>query len=811
VANDDGARAGANQNPNSSYDAQDITVLEGLEAVRRRPGMYIGSTGVHGLHHLVYEVVDNSVDEALAGFCTEITVTIHPDDSVTVVDNGRGIPVAVMAKEQRPAVEVVMTVLHAGGKFGEGGGYKVSGGLHGVGVSVVNALSERLTVEIRRDGYVWRQSYERGVPLGDVERGEPTQETGTTTTFLPDSEVFESLDFDFKTIEERMRDTAFLTRGLKIALIDERGDGKRAEFQYDGGIVDFVAFLNENKEPIHRKVISFEGESDEGAVEVAMQWNASYQESVFSFANNINTREGGSHLSGFRAALTGVLNRYAKEKELLRDKDESLSGDDVREGLTAVISAKLTDPQFEGQTKTKLGNPGMAGFVQSVVNARLAEFLEENPRDARAVIQKAIDAQRARTAARKARDLTRRKSALENSTLPGKLADCSVKDPSLAELFVVEGDSAGGSAVSARDRNTQAILPLRGKILNVEKSRIDKVLGNAEIQALITAIGTGVREEFDIAKARYHKIVLLTDADVDGAHIRTLALTLLFREMQALIEAGYVYIAKPPLYRLTRGQKHRYIERESELEDILLGDKFEKLEITDQAGKTFKLTEARWKRFTRLLKQYEGWAAALRAAHGHGVVSFMQQARLLEEQITDVPTLLRHVAESAGNGDGHAYQLSLVEERPDELVVRTVEAKTGLATTHHIRHAALDANEYHRLADVHRDLVALTGTPPFSIRLGDNTTEAGTFEDLHDGVLAVAQKGIDYYRFKGLGEMDAEELRETTMDPETRTLVQVTMEDAASADLVFSMLMGDQVEPRRAFIEENARLATLDT
>jgi DNA gyrase subunit B len=811
VANDDGARAGANQTPNSSYDAQDITVLEGLEAVRRRPGMYIGSTGVHGLHHLVYEVVDNSVDEALAGFCSEITVTIHPDDSVTVVDNGRGIPVAVMAKEQRPAVEVVMTVLHAGGKFGEGRGYKVSGGLHGVGVSVVNALSERLTVEIRRDGYVWRQSYERGVPLGDVERGEATQETGTTTTFLPDSEVFETLEFDFKTIEERMRDTAFLTRGLKIILIDERGDGKRAEFQYDGGIVDFVSFLNENKEPIHRKVISFEGESDEGALEVAMQWNASYQESVFSFANNINTREGGSHLSGFRAALTGVLNRYAKEKELLRDKDESLSGEDVREGLTAVISAKLTDPQFEGQTKTKLGNPGMAGFVQSVVNARLAEFLEENPRDARAVIQKAIDAQRARTAARKARDLTRRKSVLENSTLPGKLADCSVKDPSLAELFVVEGDSAGGSAVSARDRNTQAILPLRGKILNVEKSRIDKVLGNAEIQALITAIGTGVREEFDITKARYHKIVLLTDADVDGAHIRTLALTLLFREMQALIEAGYVYIAKPPLYRLTRGQKHRYIERESELEDILLGDKFEKLEITDQTGKTFKLTEARWKRFTRLLKQYEGWAAALRAAHGHGVVSFMQQARLLEEQIIDVPTLLRHVAQSDGNGDGHAYQLKLVEERPDELVVRTVEAKTGLATTHHIRHAALDANEYLRLADVHRDLVALTGTPPFTIRLGDNTTEAGTFEDLHDGVLAVAQKGIDYYRFKGLGEMDAEELRETTMDPETRTLVQVTMEDAASADLVFSMLMGDQVEPRRAFIEENARLATLDT
>ncbi len=807
MANDESAPLGAG---NSSYDAQDITVLEGLEAVRKRPGMYIGSTGVHGLHHLVYEVVDNSVDEALAGHCSEITVTIHPDDSVTVVDDGRGIPVAVMAKEGRPAVEVVMTVLHAGGKFGEGGGYKVSGGLHGVGVSVVNALSERLTVEIRRDGYMWTQSYERGKPLADLQRGEPATETGTTTTFLADSDVFETLEFDFKTLEERMRDTAFLTRGLKISLIDERGDGKRADFQYDGGIVDFVAFLNENKEPIHKKVISFEGEGEEGSLEVAMQWNASYQESVFSFANNINTREGGAHLSGFRSALTGALNRYARDKGELREKDDNLSGEDVREGLTAVISVKLTDPQFEGQTKTKLGNPGMAGFVQSVVNAKLAEYLEENPKDAQAVIRKAVQAAQARNAARKARDLTRRKSALENSTLPGKLADCSVKDPSLSELFVVEGDSAGGSAVSARDRSTQAILPLRGKILNVEKSRIDKVLQNTEIQALITAIGTGVRDEFDLERARYHKIVLLTDADVDGAHIRTLALTLLFREMQPLIEAGYVYIAKPPLYRLTRGQKHRYIERESELEDILLGDKFEKLEITDRQGKAFKLTETRWKRFTRLLKQYEGWAAALRAAHGHGVVHFMQQARLLEEQITDVPSLLRHVGADDGNGDGHAYTLTLVEERSEEIVVRTVESKTGLATTHHVRRAALEANEYRRLADVHRDLDALTGTPPFTVALGDNTSDAASFEELHDQVLALAQKGIDYYRFKGLGEMDADELRETTMDPATRTLVQVTMEDAASADLVFSMLMGDQVEPRRAFIEENALAANLD-
>jgi len=805
LTNDDGAPGASNK---SSYDAQDITVLEGLEAVRRRPGMYIGSTGPRGLHHLVYEVVDNSVDEALAGNCTAVRVTIHPDNSVTVVDNGRGIPVAIMAKEQRPAVEVVLTVLHAGGKFGDGGGYKVSGGLHGVGVSVVNALSESLRVEVRRDGYVWRQTYERGKPLGDLERGEASTETGTTISFLPDAEVFETLDIDFKTIEERMRDTAFLTRGLRITIVDERAGGHTVEFKYDGGIVDFVAYLNENKEPIHKKIISFEGESEEGAVEVAMQWNSSYQESVFSFANNINTIEGGAHLSGFRSALTSALNRYAREHGELREKDDNLSGEDVREGLTAVISAKLTDPQFEGQTKTKLGNPGMQGFVHSVVNARLAEFLEENPQDARAVIRKAVSAAQARSAARKARDLTRRKSALENSTLPGKLADCSVKDPSLAELFVVEGDSAGGSAVSARDRSTQAILPLRGKILNVEKSRIDKVLANTEIQALITAVGTGVRDEFDLSRARYHKIVLLTDADVDGAHIRTLALTLLFREMQPLIEAGYVYIAKPPLYRLTRGQKHRYIERESDLEDILLGDKFEKLEIHDRNGKSFKLTESRWKRLTRLLKQYEGWASALRAAHGQGVVSFMQEARLLEEQIVDSAALIRHVSSEESNGDGHAYKLKLIAEEPDEIVVRTFEEKSGLASTHHLRRAALDATEYHRLADVHRDLVALTGEPPFTVRLGDTSSDAATFEELRDQVLTIAQRGIDYYRFKGLGEMDAEELRETTMDPETRTLVQVTMEDAASADLVFSMLMGDQVEPRRAFIEENARLVT---
>jgi DNA gyrase subunit B len=803
LTNDDGA---ARPNTEQSYDAENIQVLEGLEAVRKRPGMYIGSTGPRGLHHLVYEVVDNSVDEALAGRNDTVEVTIHPDNSVTVVDHGAGIPVATMEKEGKSALEVVLTVLHAGGKFGEGGGYKVSGGLHGVGVSVVNALSERLDAEVRRDGHVWTQSYERGVPTGPVTRGEPSDEHGTTITFLPDADVFETLEFDFQTLEERLRETAFLTRGLQISIVDERGDGHQASFHYEGGIRDFVAYLNENKDPIHSKVIDFSGDFDEGSVEVAMQWNASYQESVFSFANNINTHEGGSHLSGFRSALTGVINKYARDVGELKERDENLSGEDVREGLTAVISAKLSEPQFEGQTKTKLGNPGMAGFVQTIVNARLAEWLEENPQDARRVIRKAVSAAQARAAARKARDLTRRKTALGNSTLPGKLADCSVKDPALAEIFIVEGDSAGGSAVDARDRNTQAILPLRGKILNVEKSRIDKVLANTEIQALITAIGTGVRDEFDIEKARYHKIVLLTDADVDGAHIRTLALTLLFREMQPLIEAGYIYIAKPPLYRLTRGQKHRYIEREAELEEILLGDKFEKLEVTDGAGNQFKLTDARWQRFTRLLKQYQGWAQALRTAHGHGIVSFMQQARLLEEGIADVDALRTHLGQ--GSDNGHAYSTELISEDPIELVVRTIEVKTGLATTHQVRRAAIDANEYRRLANIHNDLAALAGTPPFTVKLGERSTDAGSFEELRDGILDVAQRGVDYYRFKGLGEMDSEELRETTMDPASRTLVQVTMEDASAADRVFSMLMGDQVEPRRQFIEENARLVS---
>ncbi|MEA2276110.1 MAG: gyrase subunit [Solirubrobacteraceae bacterium] len=792
------------------YDAQDITVLEGLEAVRKRPGMYIGSTGVRGLHHLVWEVVDNSVDEALAGNCSQVDVVVHPDNSVTVSDDGRGIPVAIMEKEQKPAVEVVLTVLHAGGKFGDGGGYKVSGGLHGVGVSVVNALSESLKVEVRRDGHAWMQDYERGAPQGELRKGEPTKATGTTISFLPDAEIFESLDFDFSILEQRLRETAFLTRGLRISLTDERSGGNRVEFQYDGGIEDFVRYLNENKEPIHKKVIFFEGESDEGGVEVAMQWNGSYQESVFSFANNINTHEGGAHLSGFRSALTRTLNRYAREKGLLKEKDENLSGEDVREGLTAVISAKLADPQFEGQTKTKLGNPGMEGFVATIVNARLAEFLEENPSEANQVIRKAVQASQARAAARKARDLTRRKTALENTRLPGKLADCSVKDPSLAEIFIVEGDSAGGSAKQGRDRNTQAVLPLRGKILNVEKARIDKVLQNDAIQSLITAIGTGVRDEFDLERARYHKVILMTDADVDGAHIRTLVLTLLFREMQELIEAGYVYIAKPPLYKLKQGRNERYVEKESELEEILLSDKFDKFDIVDGRGTPFKLTEARWQKYTRLRKQYEGWASALRAEHSHDTVRFLEESSILDEQATTVEEALAIINRPSQDGDVHTTEL--VSEDAEELRVRAVETRTGLAQTHRIKRTLFDSNEYKTFIRVHAALVELAGMPPFKVALGDRSDEALSFEALRETVLEVVrrQPGVGLNRFKGLGEMNAEQLRETTMDPETRTLAQVTMEDAAAADRIFSMLMGDVVEFRRKFIEDNALAATVD-
>src|ERR687886_1125301 len=687
----------------TTYDAQDITVLEGLEAVRKRPGMYIGSTGVRGLHHLVYEVVDNSVDEALAGQATEVSVTIHPDSSVTVVDDGRGIPVAMHEKEKKPAVEVVLTVLHAGGKFGDGGGYKVSGGLHGVGVSVVNALSEWLKLTIWRDGHEWTQRYQRGIPQTPLEKGAKTKQRGTRISFLPDLEIFEVIDFDDDVLEQRFREMAFLTRGLQIDFKDERGEGVEHSFQYDGGIVDFVKHLHSQgtKEAIGKKVIYLEDSSEVGEVEVAMQWNNSYQESLLSFANNINTHEGGSHLSGFRSALTRTINHYAREKGLLKEKEENLQGEDVREGLTAIISVKVPEPQFEGQTKTKLGNPPVEGFVQQAVNRGLGQFLEENPSEARRIIRKATEAQRAREAARKARDLTR-KSALENTALPGKLADCSVRDPALAELFVVEGDSAGGSAKQGRDRNTQAILPLRGKIINAEKNRIDKVLSNQEIQSLITAIGTSIREEFDLEKLRYHKVIVMTDADVDGAHIRTLVLTFLYREMPQLIEAGHVFIAKPPLYKVRTGGKDVYIEKESELEELLLRDKLEKVAIADRDGKQFKLTPKRWQTFNIKLKQYEGWGSSLRAEYGHDTVTFLEESQILDAAATgaaEVIALLKKKDPAA-----EPVETELLAEDPEELTVRVVERATGHAATYHLRRELLESQEYRSFVKVHTEL-----------------------------------------------------------------------------------------------------------
>jgi DNA gyrase subunit B len=803
------AKNGSNSD-GSSYGAKDITVLEGLEAVRKRPGMYIGSTGQRGLHHLIYEVMDNSVDEALAGEADEVEITIHPDNSVTVTDNGRGIPVDIMEKEGRPAAEVVLTVLHAGGKFGDGGGYKVSGGLHGVGVSVVNALSEKLWLKIWRDGFEWNQYYERGIPQTPLEKGEKTKQLGTRITFLPDLEIFETIDYDRETLVQRFREMAFLTKGLRINFSDERGEGSKESFKYDGGIVDFVHYLHSQgtKDPMHKKVVYIEDGSDVGDVEVAMQWSSSYQESLLSFANNINTHEGGSHLSGFRSALTRTLNAYARQKGLLKEgKDENLSGEDVREGLTAIISVKVADPQFEGQTKTKLGNPPVEGFVQAAVNKGLAEFLEENPQDARAIISKAVQAARAREAARKARDLTRRKSALENTALPGKLADCSVRDPRLAELFVVEGDSAGGSAKQGRDRNTQAILPLRGKIINAEKNRIDKVLGNNEIQALITAIGTGIRDEFDIERARYHKVIVMCDADVDGAHIRTLVLTFLFREMPELIEAGYVYLAKAPLYKVKSGKNDLYIEKESELEEFLLRDKLEKMEVHDRGGTQFKLTHTRWQKYVRLLKQYEGWASSLRAEYGYPVVSFLEESHVLDGGATDVDGVIALLR--ADDPDGEPFSTELLRVNDEELVVKVIENRTGLAATQFLRREMFESTDYRNFVRVHYELRSMAGTPPFSVTLGKKEgDEARSFEELRGIVLDVAKEGVNLSRFKGLGEMNSDQLFTTTMDPSRRTLQQVSVDDASAADQIFSMLMGDKVEPRREFIEAHARDVT---
>jgi len=783
----------------TDYTAKDITVLEGLEPVRLRPGMYIGSTGLRGLHHLVYEVVDNAVDEALAGRNDLVDVTIHPDNSVTVVDSGRGIPVDMIEEQGLPALTVVLTKLHAGGKFG-GDGYKVSGGLHGVGVSVVNALSEWLVAEVRRDGTLYRQEFARGVPQGEMEEVGPAEGTGTTISFLPDREIFDETDYSAATLAQRLRETAFLTRALRIVLRDDRPAGTTQEFYYEGGIRDFVAYVNESKDPVHRHVVYFEGETEQGAVEVAMQWNTSYVESVFSFANNINTTEGGSHLSGFKAALTGTLNKYAREKGLLKEKEDNLEGEDVREGLATVISVKLRDPQFEGQTKTKLGNPWVRGLVEQTVNQRLAEFLEENPAEARQIITKAVSASRARQAARKARELTRRKSALENSSLPGKLADCSLKEADLCELYIVEGDSAGGSAKQARDRTYQAILPLRGKIINSEKNRINKVLSNNEIQAMITAIGTGFGDEFTIENIRYGRIIVMTDADVDGAHIRTLILTFIYRTMRELVDRGHIYIAVPPLYHVKLGNQELYFEKDSQLEELLVRERVKDITITSRSGEDVSLTEARYQRFVRALSDLEAWQAKLESEYP-AAARFVIDHRLVETDALTATDAEAAIAEIAANG----YELSVTERLEDRLSVKIVETETSAATHLDLPAGLFGSPSYANLKRAYEKVAEVVGLPGFELTYGKKSATAVTYADLRANALELAKEGMQISRFKGLGEMNPEQLWETTMDPARRMLLKVEVDDAAAADQVFSMLMGDQVEPRRIFIEQNAK------
>ncbi len=784
----------------AGYSAKDITVLEGLEPVRLRPGMYIGSTGARGLHHLVYEVVDNAVDEALAGYNDSVDVTIHPDNSVTVIDRGRGIPVDEVEGTGTSAPEIVLPKLPAGGKFG-GEGYKVSGGLHGVGVSVVNALSDWLIATVEVNGKVYRQEFARGAPQGAMQEIGTTDETGTTISFLPDASIFDETEFHAGTLVSRLREMAFLTKALRIKFTDERVDGEVVEFHYEGGIKDFVSYINESKDIAHKHVVYFESSTEQGEVEVAMQWNNSYQESVFSFANNINTHEGGSHLSGFKAALTRTLNDYARSKGLLKEKEDNLDGEDVREGLAAVISVKLAEPQFEGQTKTKLGNPWVKGLVEQSVNQKLAEFFEENPTDARAVINKAISAARARQAARKAREMTRRKSALESMSLPGKLADCSINDPSAAELFIVEGDSAGGSAKMGRDRTYQAILPLRGKIINSEKNRINKVLSNNEIQSMITAIGSGFGEEFDLEKLRYHRVIVMTDADVDGSHIRTLILTFLYRQMPQLIEQGHVYIAVPPLYKVKISSQEYYFEKDAQLEELLARERIPNVEITSRDGDALKLTEAKWGRISSALQQYEGYYARLRSDFSAAAAELMVVHRLVEHEIETPNDIQAAIDAIADNG----YSLSIVDKDEDVLRVRVVETETSAAHNVAVPIELLGSPIYTKLRQAYNRLVEIAGRPPFTVRVGKEDEIAESFDALRALALDAAKQGIHVSRFKGLGEMNAEQLWETTMDPAKRLLMRVEVEDASAADRMFSMLMGDAVEPRREFIEQNAK------
>ncbi|MBN2333436.1 MAG: DNA topoisomerase (ATP-hydrolyzing) subunit B [Deltaproteobacteria bacterium] len=786
------------------YSSKNIKILEGLEAVRKRPSMYIGSTDVGGLHHLIYELVDNSVDEALAGYCHNVSVIVHVDNSVTVEDDGRGIPVDMHVETGMPAVELVLTKLHAGGKF-EDTAYKVSGGLHGVGVSVVNALTEFLEVEIRRNGNVYTQRYERGVRKTDLTIIGKTKRSGTLVRCKPDAEIFENTIFNFDIITRRLRELAFLNSGIRILVEDERNGGRKKEFFYEGGISSFVEYLGINKSPLHKKPIYISGQRENIEIEVAMQYNHGYKEQLFTFANNINTHEGGSHLIGFKAALTRTVNAYINAKNILKGKKVNIGGDDIREGLIAVISVKIPDPQFEGQTKTKLGNSEVKGLVESLVNEHLADFLEENPAVANAVVQKVVDAARAREAARKARELTRRKGLLESSMLPGKLADCQEKDASFSEIFIVEGDSAGGSAKQGRDRKNQAILPLKGKILNIEKARFDKMLTSEEIKTLIAALGTGIGpDEFSLDKLRYNRVIIMTDADVDGSHIRTLLLTFFFRQMTSLVEKGHLYIAQPPLYRVSRGKSSEYLSTDKELNEFIIKHNTDDMVVTIQTtgqeirGKNLvqmllKLVSYKYY-IDRLMKK--GYSAAfIKLLMKNGIISRkdLQDEQKIKRLIKVLVDHQMEVKEFSFDEESNVTKLTIadmVSKRLFPLDVRLIKCI-----------------EYETLLDLNSALKQME-TPPFSLTYKNGFLEVGTKEELLLKILEIGKGGISIQRYKGLGEMNPGQLWETTMNPETRKLLQVRVEDDVEADDIFTVLMGDQIAPRRSFIEDNALLVS---
>jgi DNA gyrase subunit B len=781
-----------------SYTAEDIKILKGLAAVRKRPAMFIGSTGIEGLHHLVYEVVDNSVDEALSGFCKKIDVIIHLDGSCTVIDDGRGIPTGPHPgdPEGRSATEIALTELHAGGKF-ESKAYKISGGLHGVGVSVVNALSEWLDVEIKQNGNVYQQHYERGKSTGSLSIVGKTKSRGTKVAFKPDPEIFEILDFSYDILSQRLRELAFLNRGLKISLSDERTE-KSQVFHYSGGIISFVEHLNKNKNTIHPKTIYISGEKEDVIVEVALQYNDSYTETIYTFANNINTKEGGTHLSGFKSALTRTVNSYAISSGLLKNGKESLSGEDIREGLTAIINVKLLSPQFEGQTKMKLGNSEVKGLVESIVNDNLGTYFEENPSVTRRIIEKALQASRARDAARKARELTRRKGAFEDTGLPGKLADCSEKDPALSELFIVEGDSAGGSAKQGRDRRIQAVLPLRGKILNVEKARFDKMLGSEEIKVLITALGTGIGpDDFDITKTRYYKIILMTDADVDGAHIRTLLLTFFYRQMPQLIEKGYLYIAQPPLFKVKKGKTEKYVQNEKEMLNMLFELASDDLEISIKGqvikGKSLITHLKKLYKFERVIEWFK------RRRNDPQLLLFILSSDVNRETLKDrvkVEELLRIIEEKYQRVNIGEIQLD-EEHQTYGVEIRRHNYKLKMDTNF------LSSPEFRELVNLFSVLRDL-GEPPYKVQTKEGLKEIATSKELLELILSTAKKGLTIQRYKGLGEMNPQQLWETTMDTDKRTLLQVTIQDSVEAESIFTTLMGDQVEPRKEFITAHA-------